>query len=282
MIVLQEVKTVYVLYDEDSLRARKGAVRPGTSFNCVEHLAIITKNDFVATIPHSKRLCYGGSNIGNKIGDVVLPDYDSLWSLPCKMKQEIHGTFRLPCGGVTPEDEAPGRGAKRKTIYTVEPVFWRSRPLKLYETLVADYKLSAVVDLSAGDGTLMVHCSKQRIPYCGICLSDAHRTALEQRGVKMILESMFVEGEKLYQPQLAQLLKSPSTDGKSSGGSGGSKSGEASKGQELLKALQEKLLDLKTDKGDDGKSQKKKRKKGTVKAEEDDDEAEEEESDSDE
>ena len=51
-------------------------------------------------------------------------------------------------------------GVKRKTANTVEPVFWRARPARFYENLVADYKLDAIVDLAAGDGTLMAFCAK--------------------------------------------------------------------------------------------------------------------------
>ncbi len=42
----------------------------------------------------------------------------------------------------------------------MEPVFWRARPARFYENLVADYKLDAIVDLAAGDGTLMAFCAK--------------------------------------------------------------------------------------------------------------------------
>ena len=100
---------------------------------------------------------------------MVLPNYEALWSLPCKMKFDIHGAFRVACGGPTADEEGPGRGNKRKTVNTVEPVFWRGRPVKFYQTLISDYKLEkGIIDLTAGDGTLMIHCAKERIPYLGL------------------------------------------------------------------------------------------------------------------
>ena len=208
--VPKKTKLIYVNYDEDSLRQRKGCVRPGTSFDCVEHMHIVTKSDFTQTLPHCKRLYYGGSNISNKVGDVVLANYEALWSLPCKIKFDIHGAYRLACGGPTADEEGPGRGTKRKTVNTVEPVFWRGRPVKFYQTLISDYKLEkGIIDLTAGDGTLMIHCAKERIPYLGFTLSEAHSKALKQRATAMLLEAMFTAGDRLYNPELALLMKAP-------------------------------------------------------------------------
>jgi hypothetical protein len=226
--VPKKIKLIYVMYDEDSLRQRKGCVRPGTSFDCVEHMNIVTKNDFTQTLPHCKRLHYGGSNISNKIGDVVLANYEALWSLPCKLKYDIHGAFRIACGGPTADEEGPGRGNKRKTVHTVEPVFWRGRPVKFYQTLISDYKLEkGIIDLTAGDGTFMIHCAKERIPYLGFTLSEAHSKALKQRATQMLLKSMFTAGDRLYNPELALLMKAPG--GATPSGSAGSNKPAAEK-----------------------------------------------------
>jgi hypothetical protein len=202
-----EKRLIYVNLDEDSLRVRKGCVRPGTSFDCVEHMHIITKHDFVATIPHCKRRHFSGTNISNKFGDVILPPFDALWSLPCKVKNDVHGAYRVPCGGPTPNEESVGTGTKRKTLATVEPVFWRGRPLRFYETLLADYFLTAIVDLTVGDGTLLIHCAKERIPYIGFALSERHAELIKHRAVQQVLESMFVPGERECNPELAAMMQ---------------------------------------------------------------------------
>lgn len=183
--------------------------------------------------------------MSNKIGDIIVQPYESLWSLPCKVKYEVHGAYRVPCGGPT-EGEEVGRGAKRKTLQTVEPVFWRGRPLKLYTTLVADYAMTAVIDVTPGDGTLLHHCISERIPYHGFCLSELHAKLLKAVAVQKILESMFTSGSKLYDPKLAVLMRTetnPTGVSSSSGGSaeeGGKNGGKsASPLEQFKKSLDE-------------------------------------------
>ena len=259
----KKTKLIYINYDEDSLRQRKGCVRPRTSFDCVEHMTIVTRSDFVQTLPHCKRLHYNGSNISNKLGDVVLGNYETLWSLPCKVKYDIHGVYRVACGGPTPEEEGPGRGVKRKTVQTVEPVFWRGRPLKCYQTLISDYKLEkGIIDLTPGDGTLLIHCAKERIPYFAFALSEAHAAALKQRAVQVILEAMFTAGDRLYSPELASLMRKPGSavaaagpakkKGAASASTDGDAEPKAAGSPSILDEFAAKLAALKKQKPNDG------------------------------
>ena len=55
----------------------------------------------------------------------------------------------------------------------------------------------------------MIHCAKGRIPYLGFTLSEAHSKALKQRATAMLLEAMFTAGDRLYNPELALLMKAP-------------------------------------------------------------------------
>lgn len=88
----------------------------------MEGLSIVTANEM--SLAAAKRLHYPGTNQGNKIGDVVLPDTASLWTLSCEEKLPIMGRFRVAVGGQTPGvgEDGPGRGAKRKAPDTREPV----------------------------------------------------------------------------------------------------------------------------------------------------------------
>ena len=52
-------------------------------------MTIVSKKDFVATIPHCKRLRYSGSNISNVFGPAMLPPFEQLWSLPCSVKYQV-------------------------------------------------------------------------------------------------------------------------------------------------------------------------------------------------
>jgi hypothetical protein len=234
-------KLVYVGIDEDSLRLRKGLVRPSTSFDCVEHMHILTAQDFSSTITHVRRKHYTGSNISNKMGDVMLPGYDTLWSLPCRVKQDIHGQFRVACGGPTVGEEV-GTGVKRKTGATIEPVFWRSRPLKFYDSLISDYALSAIVDLTAADGTLMAHCAKERIPYFGFCLSERHAQLLKTRVVQQVLESFFTAGERECDLELAAMMTPAAQASAAGAGAAGAAAGSM---PNALKDFQDKLKQFK-------------------------------------
>ena len=258
----KESKTVYISYDADSLRERKGVARAETSFDVVEHMVLVTKkgHEITASLPHAKRLRYAGSNVGNMIGPVKAPPYDVLWQLPCKIKREIVGAYRIPCGGPTP-DEQIGRGTQRKSLNTIEPVFWRSRPEKLYQTLLADYHITAVIDLTAGDGVLMTHCVKARLPYCGFALSEAHSKILKAVVTSKILEKMFQPGERgLYDPALANLLqpqakgndsKKTETDNDKGSDTKGEKRkiSEAAEETNVLKEFEQRLADAKKKKG---------------------------------
>jgi hypothetical protein len=195
----KEVKKIYLSIDEDTLRLRRGLVRQGASFDQIEILSVCTASDIHSDLPMLPRCQYKGTNLGNKIGDIELPDLDTLWKLSCKQKIALHGVYRVAVGGRTPgeEDSGPGRGQKRKTMDTVEPVFWHARPLKLYKELLGSYKLAAIIDLTTGDGTLATHCAKSRIPYMGFTLSETHSELLKHRCVSALLESSCVEGEDL-------------------------------------------------------------------------------------
>ena len=62
------------------------------------------------------------------------------------------------------------------------------------------YRLKAVIDMGASDGTLAHFCatSKPPIPYLGFTLSDLHTTLLET--------TMATEGPGIYDPESAKLL----------------------------------------------------------------------------
>eukprot|EP00959_Pyramimonas_sp_CCMP1952_P189080 3954862-Pyramimonas_sp.AAC.1 len=194
----KEVKKIYITIDEDSLRSRKGLVRQGASFDQIEVLSLVTSSDIHAELKMNPRKHFPGTNLGNKIGDVLMPDIDNMWKTTCKEKIIIHGSFRIACGNRTPgedKDTAPGRGQRRTTPDTIEPVFWHGRSLKLYEELIFSYDLKAIIDFTPGDGTLLNACARRRLPYMCFGLSECHNNLLKQRAITSLLESCTVEGE---------------------------------------------------------------------------------------
>ena len=175
---------VYLVMDEDSLRKRRALVRDETHFDCIEYMSIVTLNQFPAGLATCKRIHYGGTNRSNRIGDVVMPEMDTLWHLTVKQKHELHGTYRVAVGGPTPGEAGPGRGAKRKSVDSRETAFWRSRPVKLLQELRHSYQLEGVIDFTIGDGAFALDCAKARVPYFGWCLTDVHAELVKGHLIK--------------------------------------------------------------------------------------------------
>ena len=113
---------VYLSYDEDSQRSRKSIVRAMT-FDQIEDMRIFSALPFHDMgLPVVKRQSFPGTSMGNKIGDIVLPAYGTVWNEQCQVKHQIHGAKRQAVGGKVEGDEDVGRGQKRKTPETMEPV----------------------------------------------------------------------------------------------------------------------------------------------------------------
>ena len=115
---------VTLTYDKESQRARKTEVRDaGALTDQLEVMRIVTQNVFADMgLPQRSRLGYPGTNMGNKIGDVVLMPYATQWQEACIIKHAIHGSKRQAVGGKTDGEDDIGRGQKRKTLDTIEPV----------------------------------------------------------------------------------------------------------------------------------------------------------------
>ena len=113
---------IYLSFDEDSQRARKSIVRAMT-FDQIEDMRIFSAQPFHDMgLPVLKRLSFPGTNMGNKIGDITLPAYTMVWNEQCRVKHDIHGAKRQAVGAKVEAQEDIGRGQKRKTLETVEPV----------------------------------------------------------------------------------------------------------------------------------------------------------------
>ena len=202
---------VHYTVDEDSLCARKCLVRTAVCEQ-VEIMHISASQDFGSIgMPYVRRKHFNGTNMGTKLGDVVLPNYATLWSETCKAKHDLYGKFRVACGGPTKGqgEDAPGRGTKRKTPSTVEPVFWHGRPGVVWAEILHSYRLGAVVDLTVGDGQLALQCARQRIPYFGFCLTAVHATKLCEHLIEEIMNGMLQESDPMFDPKLAALMQQP-------------------------------------------------------------------------
>ena len=62
----------------------------------------------------------------------------------------------------------------------VEAVFDHHLLKMMTDTLVGSWSASGVIDCTAGQGEFAKTCVEKRIPYLGICLSEAHCVQLKQ------------------------------------------------------------------------------------------------------
>ena len=88
-----------------------------------------------------RRKNFQGTNMGNNMGDIVLPSYALLWQLIMKQKFEVFGPKRMPVGGKAEGEEGVGRGHHSRTPQTVEPAIWdvkltKPNPVHMFPNLV--------------------------------------------------------------------------------------------------------------------------------------------------
>ena len=124
---------LYLVHDEETLRARKGCIRGMNAIDQTEFMIIVAKES-LDDIPSRPRKYFGGTNQGNVLINLKVPTCDELWKLPPQIRGQVLGEYLKPCGGPTP-GEAPGRG-KKVPPKELEPVFWHAMHPEFYAELV--------------------------------------------------------------------------------------------------------------------------------------------------
>ncbi len=226
--------TTYCCLEEASVAARLGVVRGFNALNQLEFMHIYSNSG--VKVPERARSQYAGSNRGNVLGPIVLPALGNSWTMTFGDKKLLYGKNRRAVGGRTVDGAAPlategedaadaaaddavmdslvppsvsggNSTARSRANETLEPVFYRVMPLTFYQEMLQSMRASAVLDLTAGDGTLALAAIMLKIPYCGVCFSDMHVETLMGHLIAEVL-TMFADPEnKLYQPTLAALKK---------------------------------------------------------------------------
>ena len=192
---------------QDSLRARKGCVRGMHALDQMEFMSMIsaTSLDDMLLI---KRRHFGGSNQGNKLGDMHLPKLEDLWRTTSEERAAILGSSLKPVGGAT-VGLTPGRGSK-PSPKDLEPVFHHTMDPKFYCELVHSYCLKRFLNLSATDGLLEMQMLELKVPTVSVCLNDNHKKALKDRIEVLMLKAMLdAQNSSFHEPSFAALFKAP-------------------------------------------------------------------------
>ena len=97
-------------------------------------------------------------------------------------KDHIYGSSSSGGQNDDDEDDEPGDAAEEPTRKDTagEPCFYHFLPKTVCDTLLTSWSISAVLDLSPGQGELAKSALEQRLPYCGICMTERHTVALKQ------------------------------------------------------------------------------------------------------
>ena len=198
----KERQTLYVIYEEASLSARRGAVRGMATIQQVEFVHIVSKS--VVEGEERKRTHYAGTTHGDTLGPVTLPDPKTLWLLPFGDKKKLYGHARMDVGGPTPGAE--GSQAPQRFADSLEPVGYHTKPEHLYDELDVAYGAKGWLDLTALDETIALMCIKKRKPYFGCVLTQFHLEALTHRIMAKIIELFTVESSGITQPELIAKL----------------------------------------------------------------------------
>jgi hypothetical protein len=101
----------------------------------------------------------------------------------------------------TPTPPPPPRNAG-----TSEPVAWHSMPELVWQEILFDFKVGAVIDLTLADGQLAQAALQARIPYTGLVFTRRHADELLQKLQSFVLAGATREGDTWYDPRLVESL----------------------------------------------------------------------------
>ena len=184
-------------------------------------------------LPEAKHPIYGGTSAGDLIGPIALEPFPGrAWQVTTETKKKLYtSNFRIAVGGQTPdqgvaaseEQTAEGSSVKRPqwkgsevtrkkgldqaALY--EPMAFHGLPPDFYKDFLGVFLPKAVVDFTACDMTFAFACIEARIPFLGVCFSEAHMNAAYQHLADLVYENMANETSPLHDSKLCLLLKDP-------------------------------------------------------------------------
>lgn len=225
------VEKITLMFDEASLKKRvqrvKGMQRQ------TETMMMCTRNLLV--LPEKDRKHFKGSNKGDAIGPINVPDWSTSWALSFECKKELYGPNRVAVGGKGDDDamdegddegvdevdecddaadrdlippavqSLPAGAASRKSRddSSMEPVFYHSMfSPGFYSELIHSYNLKLIIHLTAGDGKCADACMEAKIGYVGVVFTDTHLNKLTERLTNVVLEKFGDSASSLFQPSM--------------------------------------------------------------------------------
>jgi hypothetical protein len=208
-------RTLTMVYSEVSLMRRLERHRGLGPLHQTESLHILGSEPMKYV--KRDRMHFEGSNKGQVLSPISAPDWqaEEVWKLSVKDKKLLFGKVgRIAVGGPAPgaaadgaEEEDAGGSTRTRTGDTIEPVFFHAQPTEVDEELVHCFPLSAIIDLTGASPGLCMVAIRNRIPLFAFCFTTEHEKFLTDHLERIVFEAMLVEGDKLYEPGLKELMK---------------------------------------------------------------------------
>lgn len=219
------VEKITLMFDEESLKKRvqrvKGMQRQ------TEVMLMCTRN--FLSFAEKERKHFRGSNKGDALGPVSVPDWAQAWALSFGTKKVLYGPNRVAVGGKSDEgvddddeeeedlaEDAADRSdlippalqqttaRKTRDDESMEPVFYQSMfSPTFYAELIHSYNLKLIIHLTAGDGSCADACMEAKIGYVGVVFSDEHLNCLTEHLTKVVHDKLGDTGSTLFQPSFA-------------------------------------------------------------------------------
>ena len=189
-----EEKEVIVAFDDESMRLRKKLSRGCYSLRST--LLFYSKSPLIPDVVPEKQYdsyTVPGNTSDMTVGFIKALGPSSLWHASREDKVAILSDARA----VTPTDAATAKNeaADDGSVMSSQSVFsCQTLPTDLYREVLKAHSCKGVIDLSAGQGQLARAAICDRLPYWGLCLTEAHCKQLEVQLTKFVFDEMRREG----------------------------------------------------------------------------------------
>ena len=223
-----QIRKFTLVYDFDSVRARKLRVKGLGTVNQTETMLAVTAGEALS-IPIRKHKHYLDTNNGSIIGMVKLPPYIKCWTMKYEQKKLLYGKMRVPVGGKEEQDgddndEEDGENevpptvddfqadaskkqrASTRAADNIEPVHYHTLPEEFFDNLQDVFFVKDLYDFTPSPEAALA-LLKAKKGYIGICFNDFHQKLLREYVIDKVLESFGTANDPLFHASYAAGLK---------------------------------------------------------------------------
>ena len=244
----KQKKRLHIIYEEQSLLARKERAKGLGTLDQTERLYIVTRHALSVSTKDKRK--FPGTTIGNVVGPIALPDVDSLWTLTFEEKKRFLGDARVIVAGrgsssdsenddendddMEENSQQKKKQRKQRLNSDREPFCYHGLPIELMEEALAMVvddvsRVQGVVDFTPGDGPMAQLCIRECVRYLGVCHTQEMVDGLYKRLIDLTWKEFKTEGSPHYKPGLVTILEEAGENNNKEDPAGGKAGGSAKK-----------------------------------------------------